>query len=95
MKTLTPWLSHPETPAKKLQLRERAKPAQEKPEVKKKPRQASATEEPAGKKSKVTFNEADFMQPLNIELPSLTQEVTTDDARHHMHKAEQRLRPGR
>ena len=73
-----------------MQLRERDKPAQEKPEETKKPMQASATEEPAGKKSKVTFNEADFMQPLNIELPSLTQEVTTDidDARHHMHKAE-------
>ena len=80
-----------------MQLRERAKPAQEKPEEKKKPRQASATEEPgaqpAGKKSKVTFNEADFMQPFNDQLPTvprLTQEVTTDDARHHnvMHKAE-------
>ena len=90
MKTLTPWVSHPETPAKKMQLRERAKPAKEKPEEKKKPRQASATEEPASKTSKVNFNEADFMQPLNVELPSLSQEVTTDDAQHHMHKARQR-----
>ena len=49
MKMLTPWLSHPETPAKKMPLRERATIAQEKPEDKKKPRQASATEEPAGK----------------------------------------------
>ena len=80
MKTLTPWMSHPETPAKKMQLRERAKPAQEKPEEKKKPRQASATEELASnlRPEKVTFNEADFMQPHNVELPSLSQEVTTD-----------------
>ena len=82
LKNLTPWVSHPETAAKRTTLRERAKPAQEKPEEKK-PRQASAS-----KKSKVTFNKADFIQPLNNELPSLSQEVTTGDAQHHMHKAD-------
>ena len=90
MRTLTPWLSHPETPAKKMQLRGRAKPAQEKPDAKEeaKASQRSAAEELTGKKPKVTFNEAVFMQPLNVDLPGLTQEATTDDARHHMHKAE-------
>ena len=66
MKTLTPWESHPETPAKTMKLRGRDKPAQAKPEEKTTPRQASAAQEPAKKKSKVTFNEADFMQPLNV-----------------------------
>ena len=59
LKNLTPWVSHPETAAKKMTLRERANPAQEKLEEKN-PRQASAAKAPASKKSKVTFNEADL-----------------------------------
>ena len=58
IKTLTAWQRHPETPEKNMQLRGSANPTQEKLEQKKKPRQASATEEPMGKKSKVTLNEA-------------------------------------